>query len=208
MTEAVKARGSHQPKNYCDQGGNREVFGGNVLFASGVVVKTEDGLGAVGTGVTAVEKVPQVHQTVLTLANTVTLTDATTNGNEGSAVIYTFPVGNILILGAVSDLVLTAGSGGITDTAAVVSSLGSVAAAADATLTGTEANIIPSTTSTLTGGIGAMNGQSTAPVTLDGTASAAVCRLNLAVPDAGSSANDTMVATGTVTLTWVNLGDN
>lgn len=194
--------------NRRDKGGNRNVFGGEVLFASGVVIKTEDGLGAVGTGVTAVEKVPQVHQTVLTLANTVTLTDATTNGNEGSAVIYTFPVGNILILGAVSDLVLTAGSGGVTDTAAVVSSLGSVAAAADATLTGTEANIIPSTTSTLTGGIGAMNGQSTAPVTLDGTASAAVCRLNLAVPDAGSSANDTMVATGTVTLTWVNLGDN
>jgi hypothetical protein len=208
MTEAVKARGSHQPKNYCDQGGNREVFGGDVLFASGVTIKTEDGLGTKGTGVTVVEKIPQVHQTVLTVASTVTMTDATTNGNEGSAVLYTFPAGNILILGAVADLTLTAGSGGITDTAAVVSSLGSVAAAADATLTSTEANIIPSTTSTLTGGVGAMNGQSTAPVTLDGTATPAVCRLNLAVPDAGSSADDTIAAAGTVTLTWVNLGDN
>lgn len=194
--------------NRRDKGGNRNVFGGDVLFASGVVIKTEDGLGAVGTGVTAVEKVPQVHKTVLTLANTVTLTDATTNGNEGSAVIYTFPAGNIVILGAVSNLVLTAGAGGVANGAAVVSSLGSVAAAADTTLTGTEANIIPSTTSTLTGGVGAMNGQSTAPVTLDGTASAAVCRLNLAVPDADSSADDTMAVTGTVELTWINLGDN
>lgn len=208
MVEAVKARDSHQPLNYRDKGGNRQVFGGEVVYKTGVSIKTERNNGAVGTNVTVVEEIPQVHRTILTVAQVIAMTDATTNGSEGSGILYTFPEGNILILGAVANLTLTRVGTAIGATAALVAALGSVAAAADATLTGTEANIVPSTVATMTAGIGAMNKESTAPVTLDGTNTPAVCRLNLAVPDADSSGNDSITATGTVQITWINLGDN
>lgn len=167
-------------------------------------------LGTGGTGVVVTQRVPQVITTTLTLSGlAVTMTDAGAAGCHGSAPLLTFPEGNIVILGAVTDLAIVAGAGGIGDTAAVVGAIGSTATATDnATLTSTEANIVPSTAGTLTDGAGNVDGQSTAPVTLDGTASAAVARLNLAVPDADSSASDTLTVTGTVTITWLNTGDN
>lgn len=190
---------------------------GVMLVWNGTAWVTTDGQvgvapanGAVaGTGNTVSEQVGLVHKTVITVANTVTMTDATTAGCHGSQKIYDFPAGNILILGATTDLSVTAGAGGIGDTASVVASIGSVAVATDnATLTSTEANIVPSTAATLTGGVGAFDGESTGVVVLDGTATAVDAILNLAVPDAGSSASDTIVVAGTVTLVWVNLGDN
>jgi hypothetical protein len=42
----------------------------------------------------------------------------------------------------------------------------------------------------------------------DGTATAKDAFLNFAVPDAGSSANDTLTVAGTVTVVWTNSGDN
>ncbi len=165
---------------------------------------------AAGTGNVATEQRGNVHTTVLTMtAMSITMTDATTAGCHGSQKIYDFPAGNIMILGATTDLAITAGSGGITDTASVVGSIGSAAIGTDnATLSSTEANIVPSTAATLTGGVGAMDGESTASAILDGTATAVDAYLNIAVPDAGSSASDTVSVTGTVTLVWINLGDN
>jgi hypothetical protein len=137
------------------------------------------------------------------------MTDAGAAGCHGGTKIYDFPAGNVIILGATTDLAITAGSGGITDTASVVGSVGSAVAGTDnATLTTTEANIVPSTAATLTGGVGACDGESTAAAILDGTATAVDAYLNFAVPDAGSSASDTLSVTGTVTIVWVALGDN
>jgi hypothetical protein len=187
------------------------IWNGQAWVGPGGLTPVAPGNGAAaGTGNVASEQVGTVHKTVLTLtALSVTMTDATTAGNQGLQKIYDFPEGNILILGATTDLAIAAGVGGITDTAAVVGSIGSVAASnADATLTSTEANIVPSTSATLTGGVGAFGGQSTASAMLDGTATAVDAYLNFAVPDAGSTGNDTMSVTGTVTLVWVNLGDN
>lgn len=167
-------------------------------------------VGTGGTGVTVTQAAPQIVTTTLTVDGlSVTMTDAGAAGCHGSAPLLTFPAGNIVILGAVTDLAIVAGAGGIGDAAAVVGAVGSVATAVDnATLTSTEANIVPSTAGTLTDGAGTVKGESTAPVTLDGTSSAAVARLNFAVPDADSSASDTLSVTGTVKITWANLGDN
>lgn len=187
------------------------LWSGTAWVGADGLVPVAPGNGAVaGTGVTGVEQAAKVHTTVITLAATsITMTDAGAAGCHGSQKIYDFPAGNILILGATTDLAITAGAGGIGDTAAVVGSVGSVAAANDnATLTSTEANIVPSTTATLTGGVGAMDGESTAVAMLDGTATAVDAYLNFAVPDAGSSANDTLAVSGTVTIAWINLGDN
>lgn len=178
--------------------------------AAGLIPVAAGNGAAAGTGNVASERQGVVHTTILTLtALSVTMTDATTNGCHGSQKVYDFPAGNIMILGATSDLQITAGAGGIADGAAVVGSVGSAAVGTNnATLTSTEADIVPSTAGTLTSGVGDVDGQSTGAAVLDGTATAADAYLNLAVPDADSSASDTLSVTGTITLVWVNLGDN
>jgi len=165
-----------------------------------------------GTGVAVVERPGTVQTSVFTLtATSITMTDATTNGCHGSQKIYDFPEGNITILGATMNLTTLAGSGGIADTAALIGSLGTVAnTAANETLTSTEADIIPSTSGTLAAGAGTLKGESTTALlaTFDGTATAKDLYLNIAVPDAGSSADDTVAVTGTIVVTWINHGDN
>lgn len=151
-----------------------------------------------------------IVKTTLSFSNmVVNMTDAGVAGCHGSQKLFDFPQGNILILGATTDVQVLAGAGGIVDTAALVAAVGSVqVGTGDATLTTTEANIVPSIAATLATGAGNADGESTVAVTLDGTATPAAAHLNFAVPDAGSTANDTLTVNGTVTLTWVNLGDN
>jgi hypothetical protein len=150
-------------------------------------------------------------KTVMTLDSVViTMTDATTAGSHGSLKLYDFPECNLLFLGGTCDLVITAGEGGITDTAAVVGSVGTVTVGTDnATLTTTEADLIPSTASPLTDGAGETKGKTVTAgvVVFDGTGTAKDAWLNYAVPDADSTANDTLIVSGTITLVWANLGD-
>lgn len=173
---------------------------------------TSSGLGAVaGTGVTGSEQGDTAaHKTVITLSSTeITMTDATTNGSHGTQKVYDFPAGAIQIMGASYDLTTTAGSGGIVDAAALVGSLGSAAVGTDnATLTGTEADLIASTSGTLSSGTGTLkNHGSIVTTAFDGTSTAMDAHLNLAVPDADSSSNDTITVSGTITIVWSNLGD-
>ena len=150
-------------------------------------------------------------RTTLKLSNQViTMTDATTAGCHGSIKLYDFPACNLLFLGATCDLTVTAGTGGIADNAAVVAAIGTAAVStADATLTTTEADLIPSTAATLTAGAGAAKGKTLTAgvVVFDGTSTAKDAYLNFAVPDAGSTGNDTLIVSGTITLVWSNLGD-
>jgi len=159
----------------------------------------------------AVHETPGTIRTVLTLTKPViTMTDAGAAGCHGSVKLYDFPACNLLLLGATCDLTVLAGAGGITDTAAVVASVGTTAVStADATLTATEADIIPSTAATLTAGAGAAKGKTLTAgvVVFDGTSTAKDAYLNFAVPDAGSTASDTLTVSGTITLVWSNLGD-
>ena len=177
-------------------------------------IRTSVDVGAVaGTGVALVENGDGVvHKTVFTLTNVaITMTDAGAAGCHGSQKIYDFPEGNIYIFGATTNLTTAAGAGGIADGAAVVGSIGTVAVAADnATLTGTEADIIPSTGGTLTAGAGVLKGKSVTATgaVFDGTGTAKDAILNFAVPDADSSASDTLTVGGTITILWANLGDN
>lgn len=205
-------------KVYLDSSGDRQVIasGGSLVLQSGSNItvggdfRTTFGNGtAAGTGVTAVECMPIIHQTILTLAaSSVTMTDAGAAGCHGGLKIYDFPEGVVHIYGATCDLAVTAGAGGITDTASVVGSIGTVVTATDnATLTTTEANIIPSTAVTLTGGVGAFDSASTGGATYNGYSTPVDLFLNFAVPDAGSTANDTLTVSGNVTVTWVYLGD-
>lgn len=167
---------------------------------------------AAGSGVAATERAGIVQKTVIALtAASVPVTDSTGGSNTGGGglKIYDFPEGNLFVLGATMSLSVTAGAGGITDTAQMVAALGTAAAGTDGTLSSTEADIIPSSAATLTGGANAaVTGKSTATPVFDGTATAKDLYLNFAVPDAGmGSGDDTVSVTGTVVVHWVNLGD-
>ncbi len=157
---------------------------------------------------------PFIHQTTFTItAASATITDATTAGAHGGIQLYDFPEGLIQIVASSSDLAITAGAGGIADTASVVCSLGSVVTATDnATLTSTEITFGPSTAATLSGGVGACDIDGTTAITavVNGSATASDLFLDFAIPDAGvtDGQNDTIAVTGAVTVTWIWLGDN
>jgi hypothetical protein len=166
--------------------------------------------GVANAGAVVDESVGTIRTTLKLSNQVITMTDATTAGCHGSIKLYDFPACNLLFLGATCDLTVTAGAGGIADTAAVVASIGTAAVStADATLTTTEADLIPSTAATLTAGAGAAKGKTLTAgvVVFDGTTTAKDAYLNFAVPDAGSTGNDTLIVSGTITLVWSNLGD-
>lgn len=168
---------------------------------------------AAGTGVAVAESAGVVQRTTFTLTGVqVATTDVAGTCGYGGLKIYDFPAGLIQVLGAVTDLTLAAAAG-IGATAALVGSLGTATAAGDnATLTGTEADIVPSTACPLVAGAGTMKGRSTAGTmaagVFDGTSAAKALYLNFALPDADSSGNSTVTATGTIIVTWINHGDN
>lgn len=182
-----------------------------VTDSNGVVTA---GAGAAsGTGVTVVESGDAaLKKTVLTLTNvSVTMTDATIAGSHGSLKVYDFPAGLLSYIGGTTNLTIARVGTAITATAAVVGSVGTVTVGTDNdTLTTTEADLIPSTASTLTAGAGVTKGKyAVAPqVPFDGTATAIDAFLNFAIPDAGSTGNDALLVNGTITLVWSNLGDN
>lgn len=166
--------------------------------------------GVANAGAVVDESVGTIRTTLKLSNQVITMTDATAAGCHGSIKLYDFPACNLLFLGATCDLTVTAGTGGIADTAAVVAAIGTAAVStADATLTTTEADLIPSTTATLTAGAGAAKGKTLTAgvVVFDGTSTAKDAYLNFAVPDAGSTGNDTLIVSGTITLVWSNLGD-
>lgn len=138
----------------------------------------------------------------------VAMTDATTNGNHGSLKFADFNAGAVVIVGAISNLAIVAAAG-IDADAEVVGSVGSAATGVDnATLTSTEANIIPSTICTLSESAGVMDGEFSAVAALDGTQTAIDARLNFAVPGADATANSTITVNGYIDLIVLFLGDN
>jgi hypothetical protein len=129
-------------------------------------------------------------------------------GGQGALKILDFAAGLISILGAESNCAIVAAAN-ITATAAVIASVGTAAAGAgDSTLTGTEADIIPSTACTLTGSAGVFDGEATTPALFNGTAAAIDAFLNFAVPDAGISASSSITVTGYVDVWAIVMGDN
>jgi hypothetical protein len=131
----------------------------------------------------------------------------------GGSKLFDMPAGAIMILGAVSDIDLTKSSAGVTDTWDGDFGVGTATVASDATLSGTEQNIIPSTaTPQAVAGATTANGQSTATenAVIDGTTTALDIYLNFLVDAADHTVETTacnLVVNGTLTLHWINLGD-
>lgn len=110
-----------------------------------------------------------------------------------------------------ADLTVEKSSAGVNDDFDGDFAVGTVTASNNNTLASTEANVIPSTaTPQATSGATTAKGVSTGVVTLDGTGTAVDLFLNFLVDDSdhdvGGTACD-LIVNGTITVTWINLGD-
>jgi len=189
------------------------------LTSTGTPVTTA-GVGAKnGATVSVAEQGDAIlHRTVITCAATpVTITDdAGVAQYGGTGKLYDFPEGLILTLGAVIDGSVTLGTTGtITTTWAGGVALGTATATTGATLTGTEADIMPEVdVGAATASVAVVDAVTAATALtesgatwLDGTATAKDLYLNLVVDDSATHTSGTGTFTGTVTLHWINLGD-
>lgn len=172
---------------------------------------------AAGTGVVATNYGTQaIQRTVIKLTDAaVALADEAGVVAYGGLKIFDFPAGLIVFLGAVADLALTKSSAGVNANWDGNVGLGTVTASNNATLSSTEQNLIP-TTSTPQAVSGATTADCKSTSTesgaiLDGTSTAVDVFLNLLVDDADHDVTGTacnLIVNGTITLTWINLGDN
>jgi hypothetical protein len=162
-----------------------------------------------------------IHRTLLTLTATpVTVTDeAGVSQWGGTAKLYDFPAGHLCILGAMVDGNLTLGTTGtIINTYAGIASLGTVAASATgaATLVTTAADILKqfatveavAKVASVKGGPVATQITESGALWYDGHTTAPDMYLNFKITDDATHTSGTGTFTGTVQVTWLNLGDN
>lgn len=154
-----------------------------------------------------------IHRTVLTFTNRAVAIadDAGVAQYGGAGKIYDFPEGVILPLGVTIDGSITLGTTGtITNTWAGGVAVGSAAATTGSTLASTEADIMAEVdVAAATSKVASVDAQSATNKTpLDGSATPVDAYLNLVVDDDATHTAGTGTFTGTVTIVWVNLGDN
>lgn len=171
------------------------------------------GAGAVAAAtITAVEKGDgHSHQTVLTLADFPVTVGNTSGASFGGAKIYDFPAGRIGVRGVTASLGFNWAGQDIAATGSGDYSLGTTQTA-DATLNSTDVNLLPSTAMTdpFVAGVGAPTGNALAAAAqFDGTTTAIDAFLNIIIDDAdvADGASDVVLVSGTITITWDNLGD-
>lgn len=153
-----------------------------------------------------------VNQTVLILDGVAI--DVAKDDAYASAKIYEFPAGRILVLGVLASLqwgVTTPRDDTINDSADLSWAIGSAEASSD-TLSDAMVDLIPKTSVTLEAEDSDLNETSNAALAesaqFDGTSSALGAYLNVGF-ETGDDIDDdgTLEATGSVTITWVNLGN-
>lgn len=153
-----------------------------------------------------------VQKTVLTFdAMELAVTDALAYASKQ---LYDFPEGRILVLGATGSLQFAVGSaraGTINDDASLTWALGT-AAASNITLSGTMVNLLPKATKVLEAADDEYNTASTnalaASAHIDGTGTALDAYLNVGFETNTQIDGDgLLLITGSITVTWLNLGD-
>jgi hypothetical protein len=156
------------------------------------------------------------HKTVLTCtALPLSIADDAGVAQYGGVQVYTFPKGAICSFGASILGNLTLGvTGTIIAAFTGVNALGTITASTGATLTSTEATWLQSTANaTAAAKVAAIKSISAATAltespgrVVDGTSTAAAMFLNFAIADDASHTAGTGTFTGTITISWTNLG--
>jgi hypothetical protein len=153
-----------------------------------------------------------VHQTTITLSD---LAQAVANGTEYQGTkIYDFPVGRILVLGVTASIAQKTTSA--IDTTLNGESVGALsigtATASNTTLDSTMADLLPSTafasSATINVAGTAVGAALAASAQFDGTSTATDVYINTAYATTTDvDGNATQTLSGTVKITWINLGD-
>jgi hypothetical protein len=175
------------------------------------------GLGAKNGATVSVEEFGDgvMHKTVLTCtALPISIADDAAVAQFGGVKVYDFPAGLIMTLGAVIDGSLT-GYASLIDTFAGGVALGTATATTGATLTGTEADIMPEVdVAAAVAEVAVCDAVSVATALtesgarhFDGTATAIDMFLNFVIDDNAAHGAGTATFTGTITIHWLNLGD-
>lgn len=151
-----------------------------------------------------------IQRTRITLSSfSITMTDEAGVVAYGGAKIYDMPVGNIKILGATADLTVTKSGAGINNDFDGDFAIGTVTASNNASLSLTEQNVIPTTaTPQASSGATTAKGINIADIApLDGTSTAIDLFLNFLIDDADQDGGGALLVSGTILITWINLGD-
>ena len=193
-------------------GGTTAALTPATIVASGAISGVP-AAGAVGTNsVSAVESYGVVNKTVITFANTETLTDGSAEGE--TIPIYTFPAGRIYILaGSVNATVINTTTEADTNDV-ILMGIGTAAANDDADLEDSNEKDVFAGPSIAAGAVTMTNQwevdfASGADSVFDGTSTAASLNLNVAAADATITTSNLEVAvTGYATVWWINLGDD
>lgn len=154
---------------------------------------------------------PIVRQDIPISGLAVSNIDGATGVGWGTSVIAGLPEGSILLLGAVLSATITEASANITDTFDGDFSVGS-APTADATLSGGEVDIIPSTAmGAAVASVNDIYGVSTSTESgkiLDNRGATLELNLNVLIDDAAIDAdNQTVTVNGVLSIAYIVLGD-
>lgn len=159
---------------------------------------------------------PALTKTILTCTATpITVADDAGVAQYGGVKVFDFPAGLILTFGAIVSGTLT-GYASLIDTFAGGVALGTATATTGATLTGTEADVMPEVdVAAATAEVATIDAVSVATAlteapsrVFDGTATAKDLYLNFVIDDNAAHGAGTATFTGTVVFLWTLLGDN
>lgn len=177
-----------------------------------VVNGSRDGVANAASTVSCMEfRSGPFHQTVITLAAFPVTAANTSGASFGTAKLYDFPECRIGILGSTASLAFNWAGTSIDAAGSGDWSLGTTGTS-DATLASTDVDLCPSVAMTdpaVAGVAAATGGALAAAAQFDGTSTAKDAYLNVIIDDAdvadGTSA--VVLVTGTIRITWVDLGD-
>ena len=171
-------------------------FAGNagaVVSNGGTVTATENGAGA-------------FHQTVLTLASTPIIIVGASGVGFGGVQLYDFPAGHIWVQGVIVDALTTVLGAGVTVGGGGDYGIGT-AVVGDADLgDATDVDLLASTS--VDPLVTATDAALAAAAGFDGSSTAKNMFLNGLVDDADIAGTCTNLVSGTITVTWVDLGDD
>lgn len=190
---------------------NATTITSGALSISSGVTSCATGAGTAATGVTAAEYGDGMfHKTVLTFSKSdFTITEAGTAG-WGTMKLYDFPLGALSIIGASGNMTIDA-SADTTNIAADGSGDFSVGTTAteDATLSSTDADLIPSGAfvDPFVSSVGTGFSYKIAPGVFDGTSTAKDAILNVRIDSGDVTATTNAVTiSGEIVFHWVNAG--
>ena len=165
-------------------------------------------IGASVTGAVLKNYVGATNQTIITFTNyAMPITDSGGNGGHGTLLLATFPEGMIDADGFIGDIEISEVAG-IDAAGTFDMGIGTITVdVSNETLAGAEQDLVNEVGGTLVGGADTIDLVNVTLNQLDGHTTAVAVYFNVAVTDSDMTATGSMTMSGTIVITWSNLGD-